>query len=117
MATGATEHRLGVCLVVVCVASLADDDEPSQENGAWFQLTFPTALKLVRCPARPDVWLTEVAEHWSWVLLFAGLGSAADAKPRAPRKSPGGGMGHGCGSRGGPGGPREKNAKCPSWKK
>ena len=55
-------------------------------------------------------------------LLFAGIGGAADAKPRAPRKSPGGGKGHGggsrgCGSRGGPGGQRDKNGKCPSWNK
>lgn len=55
-------------------------------------------------------------------LLFAGFSGVAEAKPRGPRKAPRGGKGHGggskgCGSRGGPGGSRDKYGKCPSWKK
>lgn len=60
-------------------------------------------------------------------LAAAGLAIAFEAEARGSRsgrRSSGhskGGSGRGgsseCGYRGGPGGPRDKNGKCPSWKK
>lgn len=60
-------------------------------------------------------------------LAAAGLSIAFEAEARGSRSGhhgsahSKGGSGRGgsseCGSRGGPGGPRDKNGKCPSWKK
>lgn len=70
-------------------------------------------------------------------LCAAGLAVTGDAEARGGRsgRRSGGGSGRskggkggygsggsggndsGCGSRGGPGGPRDKNGKCPGWKK
>ncbi len=55
--------------------------------------------------------------------LLAGMAGAVEAKGRGgsrgggKRYKHGGGGGGGCGSRGGPGGPRDANGKCPSRKK
>lgn len=55
-------------------------------------------------------------------LLALGFGGTLKAEARSRRSSGGRSGGHGggskgCGSRGGPGGPRDKNGKCPGRRK
>lgn len=59
-------------------------------------------------------------------VLLSGTVGVAEAKGRggrskggssAPKHRGGGGGSSGCGSKGGPGGPRDANGKCPGWKK